>query len=127
MTSIQVPYSVAAALPSLAILDITNDVARAIVDSGVDHGIAYVSPASGRTVVRVNEREGGFFEDFEELLERLVPSETRDREALISLLLGPVGDQVPFVHGRLQLGAWQRILLLALEGGEPSWRLTIVG
>jgi thiamine phosphate synthase YjbQ (UPF0047 family) len=127
MTSIQIPYSIAAALPSLAILDITNDVARAVAASGVDHGIAYVSPAGSRTVVRVNEREGGFFEDFEELLERLVPQESRDREALIALLLGPVGDQIPFSQGRLQLGEWQRILLLALEGGEPSWRLTIVG
>ncbi len=127
MTSIQIPYSIAAALPSLAILDITNDVAQAVASSGVEHGIAYVSPASGRTVVRVNEREGGFFEDFEELLERLVPSESRDREALIALLLGPTGDQVPFLDGRLQLGEWQRILLLALDGREPSWRLTIVG
>jgi thiamine phosphate synthase YjbQ (UPF0047 family) len=127
MTSIQIPYSIAAALPSLAILDITNDVAREVAASGFDHGIAYVSPVSSRTLVRVNEREGGFFEDFEELLERLVPSESRDREALISLLLGPVGDQIPFVGGRLQLGEWQRILLLALEGGEPSWRLTLVG
>jgi thiamine phosphate synthase YjbQ (UPF0047 family) len=127
MTSIQVPYSIAAALPSLAILDITNDVARAISTSGVERGIAYVSPASSRAVVRVNEREGGFFEDFEGLLERLVPSDSRDREALITLLLGPTGDQIPFVGGLLQLGEWQRILLFALDGREPSWRLTIVG
>ncbi|NDU78777.1 hypothetical protein GWI34_40250, partial [Actinomadura sp. DSM 109109] len=42
MTSIDVPYSLAAALPSLIVVDITNDVRRAIRDGGLDHGIVFV-------------------------------------------------------------------------------------
>ena len=33
MTSIEIPYSIAAALPSLAVLDITNEVARDVADA----------------------------------------------------------------------------------------------
>ena len=44
MTSVEVPYSIASALPSLTVLDITNEVRRELRDSGYDSGIAYVSP-----------------------------------------------------------------------------------
>ena len=51
MTSVEIPYSIAAALPTLAVLDITNEVGHEIERSGLDSGIAYVSPgASSGTV-----------------------------------------------------------------------------
>jgi hypothetical protein len=65
MTSIEVPYSIAAALPSLAVMDITNDVSREVAASGVQSGIAYLHAAHGLSLVRVQERETGFFEDLE--------------------------------------------------------------
>ena len=34
MTSVEVPYSIASALPSLTVLDITNDVRHELRDSG---------------------------------------------------------------------------------------------
>ena len=46
--------------------------------------------------MRLNERESGIFEDFEALLERLVPCEQAEREALLAVLLGPRGEQIPF-------------------------------
>lgn len=92
MTSIEIPYSIAAALPSLSVIDITNEVARAIDRGEVEHGVAFVSPRDERALVRVNEREAGVFEDFEALLARLVPCEREEREALLALLLGPCGS-----------------------------------
>ena len=73
-------------------------------------------------------RESGIFEDFETLLARIVSCEQDEREALLTLLLGPRGEQIPFVSRRLQLGEWQRILLVAFDGScEPGWRLTLIG
>ena len=40
MTTVEVPYSIAAALPSLSVMDITNDVSREVAESGVSSGIA---------------------------------------------------------------------------------------
>ena len=80
MTSIEIPYSIAAALPSLSVLDITNDVQHALATSEYESGIALLSPRGERVFVRVNERESGIFEDFEALLARLVPYDQAERE-----------------------------------------------
>ncbi len=128
MTSVEVPYSIASALPSLTVLDITNEVKRELRASGHEHGIAYLTPLDDVALVRVQERESGFFTDLEELLTRLVPQDERERERLLCLLLGPRTEQVPFADGELCLGQWQRILLLGFERpSQPRWDLTLLG
>ena len=128
MTSVEIPYSIAAALPTLAVLDITNDVARGVAESDLDAGIAYVSSRGERSLVRVNERESGFFCDLEDLLVRLVPLEIDERQRLLCLLLGPGTEQVPFVDGRLCLGTYQRIFLVGFGTPfEGDWLLTLLG
>jgi thiamine phosphate synthase YjbQ (UPF0047 family) len=128
MTTVEVPYSIAAALPSLSVMDITNDVSREVGECGVSSGIAYLHTASTLSLIRVQERETGFFEDLESLLERVVPGSQRSREQLLTFLLGPRSEQVPFVEGALSLGQWQRILLFSLDAQHrPDWTLTVVG
>ena len=128
MTSVEVPYSIASALPSLTVLDITNEIKRELSGSGHVSGIAYVSPLDDIALVRVQERESGFFSDLEDLLTRLVPQDERERERLLCLLLGPRSEQIPFREGELSLGQWQRILLLGFDRpSQPRWNLTIVG
>ena len=96
--------------------------------SGHESGIAYVSPLDDVALVRVQERESGFFTDLEELLTRLVPQDERERERLLCLLLGPRTEQIPFADGELRLGQWQRILLLGFERpSQPRWELTLLG
>ncbi len=127
MTSVQIPVSIAAALPNLTVLDITNDVRHEVARAG-GSGIAYVSPNGEPSVVRVQERETGFFSDLECLLERLVPLEADERARLISFLLGPRTEQIPYADGSLCLGQWQRILLVGFEDRcTDEWTLTLVG
>jgi thiamine phosphate synthase YjbQ (UPF0047 family) len=127
MTSVEVPYSIASALPSLTVLDITNDVKRELAGSGHESGIAYVSPLDDIALVRVQERESGFFSDLEDLLTRLVPQEERERERLLCGLLGPRSEQIPFRDGELSLGQWQRILLMGFDRpSHPRWNLTVL-
>lgn len=128
MTSVEVPYSIASALPSLTVLDITNEVRRELTGSGHESGIALVAPLDDVALVRVQERESGFFCDLEDLLNRLVPQEQHERERLLCMLLGPRGEQIPFSRGELCLGRWQRILLVDFEPpDEPRWSLTLLG
>jgi thiamine phosphate synthase YjbQ (UPF0047 family) len=128
MTSIEVPYSIAAALPTLSVMDITNDISQSVARSGRCEGIAYVHALHDLSLVRVQERETGFFEDLECLLERVVPGDTPVRERLVAALLGPRTEQVPFRDGRLCLGRWQRILLFSLEAEHRGdWSLTLLG
>ena len=126
MTSVEIPVSIAAALPNLSVLDITNDVRREVASSG-GSGIAYVSPNGDPSLIRVQERESGFFADLEGLLERLVPLELDERSRLVSMLLGPRTEQIPFSDGSLHLGQYQRIFLVGFEDRcSAEWMLTIV-
>jgi len=128
MTSIEVPVSIAAALPTLAVMDITNEVSKEVAASGCSDGIAYISAPHQLSLVRVQERETGFFEDLECLLERIVPADAPARERLVSALLGPRTEQVPVAGGRLCLGQWQRVMLFSLDGEHRGdWSLTLVG
>ena len=128
MTSVEIPYSIACALPSLTVIDITNDVSHELARNGHRDGIAYIAPTDEAGIVRVNERESGFFEDLEDLLSRLVPHELTDRERLVRFLIGPRTEQIPFRDAQLCLGTWQRVLLLGFDGSTPGgWLLTAVG
>ncbi len=128
MTSVEVPYSVATVLPTLTVMDITNDVAREVSHAGCREGIAYVTSAPGPSVVRVNEREAGFFEDLECLLERLLPFDLRQRERMLQALLGPRTEQIPIQAGRLCLGTYQRVLLFSFRGfAGRDWSVTTLG
>ena len=128
MTSIEVPYSIAAALPTLSVMDITNDVSQSVASADCRAGIAYVHPLHSLTIVRVQERETGFFEDLEVLLERIVPSGNPNRERMVASLLSPRSEQVPFAVGALCLGRFQRIMLFSLDAEHRSeWSLTLLG
>jgi thiamine phosphate synthase YjbQ (UPF0047 family) len=127
MTTVEVPYSIAAALPTLSVMDVTNDVSQVVAQSGGD-GIAYVHPLTPLSIVRVQERETGFFEDLEVLLERIVPGGHPARARLVAALLSPHHEQVPFNDGRLCLGRFQRIMVFSLDAeSRAEWSVTLLG
>jgi len=82
VTSVEIPVSIAAALPNLTVLDITNEVRREVASTG-GSGIAFVSPNGDPSLIRVQERESGFFSDLECLLERLIPLEAEERASVL--------------------------------------------
>jgi thiamine phosphate synthase YjbQ (UPF0047 family) len=128
VTSVEIPSSVAAALPTLAVFDITNEISRDVRKADVGSGLAYVTPSSSTSLIRVTERESGFFCDFEDMLARLVPLSADCREHLILGLLGARTEQIPFTDGRLSLGQWQRVLLFGFNGDpRADYTLTLVG
>jgi secondary thiamine-phosphate synthase enzyme len=134
----------------LSVLDITDDVAEAVRESGVRDGIVCVYSPHTTCCIRVNEFENGFLEDFATLLRRLVPSETyyahddwdrrteniceEDMERgnghahCMSMLLGGAGESIPVRDGELSLGTWQRILFFELDRErDRRWLVQVVG
>jgi thiamine phosphate synthase YjbQ (UPF0047 family) len=53
--------------------------------------------------------------------------EASERARLVSLLLGPRTEQIPYSDGRLTRGQYQRIFLVGFEERcEDEWMLTLV-
>ena len=134
----------------LEIRDITEDVRDAVLESGVMDGIACVYSPHTTCMVRVNEFETGFLEDFIRMLRRLVPSEKYyahddwDRRTenicpedmefgnghshCMAMLLGPAGESIPVREGELCLGTWQRVLFIELDRSrDRRWLVQVVG
>ena len=118
---------VAAVLPNLVVRDITEEVATALAAVEPQNGIAFLRGEPG-TIIRVQERENGFFCDVEELMSRVVGADQGDRMRHLAFLFGAATEQVPFMDRKLCLGTWQRVMLFDLEGQHRSeWTLSVVG
>jgi len=118
-------------------LDLTDDVRDVVARSGVRNGAAVVFSTHTTCSVIINERESGFIQDFRDLLESVVPSDTEYRHDDLSVrtegladdpheipnghahcratLLGSSSQTVPVHNGELMLGRYQRIFLLELD------------
>ena len=134
----------------LEIRDITDEVREFVLESGVADGIACVYSPHTTCMVRVNEFEAGFLEDFTRLIRRLVPSQKYyahddwDRRTenicpedmefgnghshCMAMLLGPAGESIPVRDGELCLGTWQRVLFIELDRSrDRRWMVQVVG
>ncbi len=111
------------------IVDITGRVREAV--EGGD-GIAVIYTTHTTTAITINEAESGLIEDIVSTISRLVPKRAGYRHDRIddnadahlrAILLGN-SVVVPVESGKLQLGTWQRILFVELDG--PRMRRIIV-
>jgi len=105
-------------------MDVTGDVAEAVRESGIRDGIVCVSTPHTTTAVYVNEPERGLMQDVVEMAGRLtelgVPLQHNrvDRNAQAHLAGILIGNSitVPVHNGQPQLGTWQSIFFLELDG-----------
>ena len=106
------------------IIDITSKVREAIAGSGVNNGIAVVFSFHTTTAIIINESEPRLLDDIIEFLNKLVPEKADyrhnaiDRNAdahLRALFLGN-SIAVPVSDGKPDLGTWQSILFIELDG-----------
>ncbi len=105
-------------------IDITNQVAEKVANSGINKGILTIHTVHTTTGLFINESEGGILKDYERLLE-LIPKgagyehdrlgEGNAHAHLRAVLLGS-SLTIPVVEGRPKLGSWQRVFLAELDG-----------
>jgi secondary thiamine-phosphate synthase enzyme len=128
-------------------LDITEWVARSVGGSGVAHGIAQIRVLHTTAAIVVNEKEPLLLEDFRGMLERFAPEralyshddparrrvnrepgERRNGHAHVRALLLGDTKHVGVTAARLELGRWQSIFLVELDGPRKrSVSLTVIG
>jgi secondary thiamine-phosphate synthase enzyme len=119
----------------LEFIDITDSVLWLVERSGVRDGIVNVQTRHTTTAIIVNENEPLLLEDMRRTLERLAPQEASYQHndfTIRTVNMGP--DETPnghshckamflktsetlnIVDGVIQLGRWQRIFLVELDG-----------
>ncbi|HEX4997823.1 MAG TPA: secondary thiamine-phosphate synthase enzyme YjbQ [Terriglobia bacterium] len=131
----------------LVFIDITDRVVDVVTASGVRRGIVNVQSAHTTAAIIVNEHEPLLIDDMKRVLERLAPRSDEYRHDAFDVRtvnLGP--DERPNGHahckamflrtseslniwdGRLQLGQWQRIFLVELDGARKrAFSINVVG
>lgn len=128
-------------------LDLTERVLHEVRASGIRHGTVNVQTRHTTTAVVINENEPLLLDDLREMLERLVPAHGAYRHdcfevRTVNLTPGErvnghsharaftlgTSETLNLVDGEVQLGRWQRILLVELDGGrEREVSLTVLG
>ena len=101
-------------------VDLTEDIERALDESGISDGQVTVFSPDTTCALLVNERESGLLEDIKRAIVRLNPNGDDARAGM----LGATSVVLPAVDGQLRLGMWQRVLLVELE--EPSQRSFVI-
>jgi secondary thiamine-phosphate synthase enzyme len=109
------------------IIDITNEVAEQVVQSGVQEGMALVSAMHITASVFVNDHESGLWRDILKWLEETVApwdpvrydhNLTGEDNGAAHLRSLTIGHEVivPITGGSLDLGPWQRIFYGEWDG-----------
>lgn len=126
---------------SFQIIDITNDISAILNEinnsNGFNKGIVNIFTKHSTSSIRVNENEKGLLADFEKVLKDIVKESDNYRHDFIdnnaashirSFLLGS-SETIPIVDGRLDLGTWQSVFFIELDGprGNRTIDLTFIG
>ncbi len=123
-------------------IDLTDELQRAIKDSGVTDGAAIAFCAHTTCALLINEWQDGALEDFRARVRTLVPDEEQyyahddlDRRTqnlaesheranghahVKAMLLSATSHAIPVIAGEPAFGRWQRLILLELD--EPKER-----
>ncbi len=122
------------------IIDITEQVAEQVRESGVAEGLALVSAMHITASVFVNDHESGLWADILKWLETTIApwdakryrhNETGEDNAAAHLRSLTIGHEVlvPITAGKLDLGPWQRVFYGEWDGQrkkpDPEHRLII--
>lgn len=106
-------------------INITDEVAQAVADSGVKEGMVLVSAMHITAAVYVNDAEDGLIADIDEWLEHLAPTRADYRhhqtgedngDAHLKNLLMHHQVILPITNGRLDLGTWQQVYYAEFDG-----------
>lgn len=140
-------YTRSVTLPThepIQLVDITTRIAAIVRQAGLHNGLVQVFSRHTTAAVRIQEDEPLLLEDLRQFLSRLAPSDAayghndfrvrtqhmhpderpNGHAHCLQLLLGS-SESVPVVDGQLQLGEWQRLFLVELDGPRPQRELLV--
>ncbi|MEM5812310.1 MAG: secondary thiamine-phosphate synthase enzyme YjbQ [Candidatus Aenigmatarchaeota archaeon] len=111
--------------PETDVIDITQDLIKAVSSSKIRNGIVTVFVPGSTASVSTIEFEPNLVKDFKEAIERIVPSNIkyRHRETwgddngkshIRATLMGP-SITIPFREKKLLLGTWQQVVVIDFD------------
>ena len=106
------------------LLNITDDIAKAVAKSGIQEGTILVSAMHITAGIFVNDEESGLKKDIMAMLERLAPEgdyehhKTGEDNGDAHLKRMLVNHQVilPITKGKLDLGPWEQVFYAEFDG-----------
>jgi len=111
-------------------VNITQEVATAVADSGVAEGLCLVNAMHITASVFVNDDEPGLHRDYDEWLERLAPHAPVEQyrhnrgednaDAHMKRQIMGREAVVAITAGRLDLGPWEQIFYGEFDGGRDK-------
>jgi secondary thiamine-phosphate synthase enzyme len=112
-----------------AFINITPEVQQALLESGINEGLALVNAMHITASVFINDDESGLHQDYEKWLETLAPHEpvskylhnrTGEDNADAHLKRQIMGREVvvAITKGRLDFGPWEQIFYGEFDGGR---------
>lgn len=124
-------------------IDITDDVAQIVADSGVRFGQATIFSAHTTAAIKVNENEPLLLQDMARIIQHMAPrhaeyehndfsrrtvnledDECANGHAHCQHLFLSTSETIPIIDGQLTTGQWQRIFLIELD--MPRQRRVLV-
>jgi len=114
----------------MEILDVTHDVEKIVGESGIKNGLVNLWIPHATAALAVNEHDLDLWDDILSTMRKLVPVEAdyrhntkyawtpREQNAhahIINCIVKP-NAVIPLHDGRMQLGTWQSILFIELDG-----------
>lgn len=117
------------------VIDLTDDLIRVVVDSGVRRGLLVVFTPGSTAAVTTLEYETGAVADLKRALERIAPREAEYAHNLRwgdgngfshvrSALVGP-SLALPVTDGRPDTGTWQQVVLCDFDNRPRRRRVTV--
>ena len=112
---------------------ITDEVADAVMESGVKEGLILINPMHITAAVVVNDNESGLHSDYLRILEKLVPykadyrhNDSGEDNAAAHIWRQLMGHQavMAITDGKLDLGTWEQIFYFEFDG-QRSKRVLI--
>lgn len=105
--------------------DITDQVARHVIQSGLKDGIVTIFCPSSTSALTTIEYESGALSDLKRLFDEIVPPhreyahnarwhDGNGHSHVRAALLGP-SLTIPFVNGQLTLGTWQQVIYVDFD------------
>ena len=114
------------------IMDITRDIVAILNETSkenkIENGIVNIFTKHSTSAIRVNENEKGLLLDFEKALKDIVKEKDNYKHDFIdnnaashirAFLLG-ASETIPIIDGRLDLGTWQSIFFIELDGPRSN-------
>ncbi len=108
------------------IVNITNDIQKAIDESGIEEGLVLVNAMNITASVFINDDESGLHSDYERWLEKLAPEKPYSQyahngfedNADAHLKRTIMGREVvcAITNGQLDFGTWEQIFYYELDG-----------